>query len=297
MIHNVWANVWETALRSAIGDEAMLLAGHNDLAAGGIAHLSLTHGQVAAMATARHSRQEEHTVITLPALTGKQAAAVLTASPHCGHHRELRAGGLPDCLADTTHTGDVAMAPVAADIGFACTCGTSPCRHAAALVHAVTRRLSTHPAELAVVRGLSLRSTSELEAPSAATSAGTTIPSASGGKLYVTAHHAWGWHRECADPPSVPDRAPGITESSVPPTPSWPAPPSPAPAGDRLASLLNDAAAQARNHLLAGAALQCAWDDDAIRLASTVPRAAIPEIAHRLGLDIGQLRERLATQV
>ncbi|MGP3948455.1 hypothetical protein [Streptomyces sp. 7N604] len=295
MIHNAWANAWVTAVRTAVTDEAMLLAGHNDLAAGGIAHLALTPGKAAAMATARHSREEAHTVITLPVLTDEHVATIRAASSHCGHHRELRAGGLPDCLADPAHTGNVPMAPVAAEIGFACTCGMSPCRHAAALAHAVTRRLSTRPAAFAIIRGLSPQLMGAEATASGADSGMTTTRAAPGGKFHVTAHHAWAWYRECAKPPLVPDHAPSIPDRPVPAAPSWPTPPPPAPSQDQLHALLNDAAAKARSYLLSGTALECAWDDDAIRLASTVPRARIPEIADRLGLDIAQLRERLTS--
>jgi uncharacterized protein YidB (DUF937 family) len=64
-----------------------------------------------------------------------------------------------------------------------------------------------------------------------------------------------------------------------------------------MQALIADAAAQAKSHLLSGTALECAWDDDAIRLTSAVPRVQLPEIADRLGLDIAQLRERLVSQM
>ncbi|WP_101253841.1 hypothetical protein [Streptomyces barkulensis] len=297
MTPNTWASAWQAALRTAVSDEATLLAGHNDLTAGGIAHLTITPGQVTAMATARHSKEEAHTVITLPSLTSEQVAAVRAASTHCGHHRKLRDGELPDCLADRAHTGNVQVAPVAAEIGFACTCGISPCRHAAALAHAVTRLLTTRPAEFATLRGLLPQPTRNEAAAPGADTAMTTTRTAPGGQIHVTAHHAWNWYREHAELPVLPDYAPSIPRSAETAARSWPPPPTPAPHADRLHALITDAATQARNHLLSGTALECAWDDDAIRLASTVPRVHLPEIADRLGLDIAQLRERLVSQM
>uniref|UniRef100_A0AAU2ABT1 SWIM-type domain-containing protein n=1 Tax=Streptomyces sp. NBC_00093 TaxID=2975649 RepID=A0AAU2ABT1_9ACTN len=292
MNQNVWADTWETAVRTAIGEDGLLFAGHNDLAAGGIAHLTITPGKATAMVTARHGRDETHTVITVPVLTGEQAAAVHGSSSHCGHHRELRAGGLPGCLADPGHSGKVPVAPIAAEIGFACTCGASPCRHVAALAHAVTRRLSARPEELAVLRGLSPQPT---PAPDTSTApAGTTTTRTTPeGQLYVAAHHVWGWYRECAQPPRVCDHPPAFAGTLASTSPSWPPPPAPAPPEQRLHALLDDAAEQARNYLLSGTALECSRDGDAVRLASTLPQARLPEIADRLGLDISQLRERL----
>lgn len=296
MTGNAWANSWETAVRTAVSNEAILLAGHNDLTAGGIAHLDLTPGTAAAMVTARHSNEAVHTVITLPVLTDEQVATVRAASSSCGHLQKLRAGELPDCLADPAHTDNVPLAPSAAEIGFVCACGTSPCQHAAALALAVTHRLSTHPAEFAILRGLSPQ-LMRAEAPASGVDTGVaTSRAAPTGRCYITAHHAWGWYRECAELPAVPDHAPSIPDSPVHAAPSWSPPPPPGPREEQLHALLNDAAAQARSHLLSATALECAWDDDAIRLTVTVPRTRHSEIAERLGLDIAQLRERLTAQ-
>ncbi|MEV5338321.1 hypothetical protein AB0K93_07520 [Streptomyces sp. NPDC052676] len=297
MIRNAWADAWQTALRTAVSDEVTLLAGHNDLTAGGIAHLTIRPGQITAMVTARHSKEEAHTVITLPVLTDEQVATVRAASTHCGHHRELRAGGLPDCLADRAHTGNVQMIPVAAEIGFVCTCGISRCRHAAALAHAVTRLLTTRPEEFATLRGLQPQPMKAQATATGADTATTTTRTAPSGQIHVTAHHAWNWYRECAELPAVPDYAPSISRSTEAAAQSWPPPPAPAPHADRMQALIADAAAQAKSHLLSGTALECAWDDDAIRLTSAVPRVQLPEIADRLGLDIAQLRERLVSQM
>jgi hypothetical protein len=57
-----------------------------------------------------------------------------------------------------------------------------------------------------------------------------------------------------------------------------------------LHALVDDAATQAREFLRTGALLECAWDQDAIRLTSRVPHAGIPDIADRLGLDSAHLR-------
>lgn len=297
MIHNTWATSWEQTMRIAISDEATLLAGHNDLAAGGITNLAFDAGRVTAMATARYGNEEAHTVITVPVVTREQAATLHSAATKCDHARQLRSGHLPDCLTNPAHTGNMPLAPTADEVDFVCTCGTTPCRHAAALAHAVTDRLTTHPAELAVLRDLLPRHNAKNPAPRTTdTSVITTSRTTPSGNVHVTAHHAWSWYRERAEPPYTPDHSPKFSDDFALQAPTWPTPPHPAPREDELHALLSDAAAQARCHLLSGTPLESAWDDDAIRLASTIPKVNIPVVAERLGIDVADLRERIASR-
>ncbi|WP_073819129.1 hypothetical protein [Kitasatospora sp. CB01950] len=108
---------------------------------------------------------------------------------------------------------------------------------------------------------------------------------------HLTAHHAWAWYAE-AELPLLPDHTPALSTDPQPAAPAWPCPPPPAPAEDQLLALVADAAARARAHLLIGAPLACARDDDAVRLAAAVPRARLADIAERLDIDIAELRER-----
>ncbi|MEU3317380.1 hypothetical protein ABZ743_32545 [Streptomyces sp. NPDC006662] len=43
-----------------------------------------------------------------------------------------------------------------------------------------------------------------------------------------------------------------------------------------------------------GNPLECRWDEDAVRLAARIPRTRVPEVAQRLGIDIAELRRRIA---
>ncbi len=119
---------------------------------------------------------------------------------------------------------------------------------------------------------------------------------APGGRHLVTAHHAWAWHREAAEPPLVPARTPTITDASELAETPWPPPPPPAPGEEQILALIADAAAQARSHLLVGTPLECARTEDTVRLAAAVPRARMSEIAERIGMDIADLRSRIRAQ-
>ncbi|MFC1405769.1 MULTISPECIES: hypothetical protein [Streptacidiphilus] len=286
MTHTPWPDAWGSALRTAIGDDALLLAGHNDFAAGGITNLTLSPGHASAMATARHTGHQAHTAITVPMLCQAEITALLESSTTCGHATRLRAGELSDCLADPAHCAGTELAPAAQHIGFACTCGTPPCHHSAALAHAVTHRLRTTPAAFAALRGLL-----PLPQVHAAPADPDHCPTAATPPR-ISAQQAWDWYRNRPEAPALP--APGPFAEPEPHSAAWPPPPAPAPTADQLHALVRDAAAQARNHLLTGAPLQCALLEDALRLAEAIPLTPLPEVADRLGLDIADLRERLA---
>lgn len=292
MTPKTWAHTWETVLRATISDEALWLAGHNDLSAGGLTHLTLELGRVSATATDRHHTTPAHPAITLPALTNAQITAWQTASPACGHHQAVRTGKLPECLTNPDHTGGVPIQPASEKVTVSCDCGSSPCRHIAALTHAVTARLTTHPTDFATLRGLP-------EHPTPPPGTGTDQPVATtrttpGGKVHIPAHHAWAWYRECAEPPLLPTYTPELTDEPVPGLPAPAAPPAPAPEPEQIRALISDAASQAWAHLRNATRLECALHEDALRLAAAVPGIRLPETAERLGIDIADLREQIS---
>ncbi|MCX4451750.1 hypothetical protein [Streptomyces sp. NBC_01789] len=292
MTPNTCAHTWETLLRTAISDEALWLAGHNDLSAGGLSHLTLVPGRITATATDRHHTTPTHPSITLPALTKDQITAWEAASPACGHHQAVRTGKLPDCLDNRNHTGGIPFQPTPEKITFSCDCGSSPCRHVAALGHAVTARLTTNPTDFATLRGLP-RPPEQASATSTDQPV-TTTRTTPRGKIHIPAHHAWAWYRECAEPPMAPTFTLDLTDDPAPLPPAPMTPPSPAPPSDQFHALISDAAARARAHLLDAAPLECALHEDALRLASVVPGVRLPETAERLGIDIADLREQIA---
>lgn len=287
-----WAHTWETLLRAAISDEALWLAGHNDLSAGGLTHLTLTPGRISAITTDRHHTTPAHPTITLPVLTDDQITAWQAASSTCGHHQALRAGKLPECLTNPDHTGGVPIQPASEEITLSCDCGNSPCRHIATLTHAVTARLTTRPTDFATLRGLQ-------EPPAQHPTTGTDQPvtttrTTPGGKIHIPAHHAWAWYRECAEPPLLSTYTPELTDEPVPSLPALMAPPAPAPDPEQIHALISDAATQARAHLRNATPLECALHEDALRLAAAVPGVRLPETAERLGIDIADLREQIS---
>ncbi|NUK16289.1 hypothetical protein [Streptomyces lunaelactis] len=293
MTPNVWAHTWETILRASLNDEALWLAGHNDLSAGGLPHLTLEPGRVTATATDRHHTTPAHPTITMPILTDDQTTAWQAASPACGHHQAVRTGKLPECLSSTAHTSGVPTQPAPEEIAFSCDCGIAPCRHIAALTHAVTARLTTRPADFATLRGLPEQS----PRPHPATSTNqpvTTTRTTPGGKVHIPAHHAWAWYRECSEPSLLPTYTPELTDEPVPILPAPTVPPAPAPEPEQIHALISDAAAQARAHLRNATRLECALHEDALRLAAVLPGVRLPETAERLAIDVGELREQMS---
>jgi len=181
----------------------------------------------------------------------------------------------------------VAVLPEADELRFICTCAaTSACRHVAALAHALSDRLITHPEDLAVLRGLRqprhpAQDILIADAPADATP-----------KDRLSAHHTWAWYRDRPDLPPVPEYSPSLADE-LPGAPAWSPPPAPAPTAEHLHALVKDAASQAQDYLHRGVPLECAWETDAVRLASRMPNASIPDIAERLDLDIADLRSRI----
>ncbi|MFD9458788.1 hypothetical protein ACFWBC_37635 [Streptomyces sp. NPDC059985] len=284
----MWADGFGTAAQTAITDQEAFRTGRADLDEHGIERFLISPGRISGLVTARNTGAELHTSITLPILTFEQAAALRTTTPQCEHH-EADEGALPECLADPAHTGGVRILPDPTELSFTCTCpATSPCRHAAALAHAIIDRLRTHPEELAVLRGL--RQPSHPAQDLAAAGANTeTRP-----KTQLSAHHAWAWYRDCPDLPPIPTYAPSLSKEPPHP-PTWSPPPPPAPPAEHLHGLVKDAATHARDYLRSGTPLECAWDEDAVRLAGRIANTSLLDIADRLGLDIADLRNRITT--
>ncbi|KUN58897.1 hypothetical protein AQJ46_42245 [Streptomyces canus] len=293
MTPNAWAHTWETILRASLNDEALWLAGHNDLSAGGLTHLTLEPGRVTATATDRHHTTPAHPTITMPVLTDDQTTAWQSASPACGHHQAILTGKLPECLTNPAHTGGVPTQPAPEEITFSCDCGIAPCRHIAALTHAVTARLTTRPADFATLRGLPEHPPQHRPATSTDQPV-TTTRTTPGGKVHIPAHHAWAWYRECSEPPLLPTYTPDLTDEPVPNLPAPTAPPAPAPEPEQIHALISDAAAQARAHLRNATQLECALHEDALRLAAVLPGVRLPETAERLAIDVADLREQIS---
>ncbi|MFJ6755836.1 hypothetical protein ACIQNK_12550 [Streptomyces sp. NPDC091273] len=283
---STWADRFGAAVSAAIADQEAFLAGRADLDERGIERFLISPGRISGLVTARNTGAELHAAITLPVLTAGQAATLRTATPQCEHH-EADEGALPECLADPAHTGGVTVLPDPAELSFICTCpAISPCRHAAALAHALIDRLRTHPEDLAALRGLRQPPHPAQDLPPAGASTNTRP------KTRISAHHAWAWYREYPDRPPIPNYSPSLS-NEPPGPPACSPPPPPAPTTEHLHALVNDAATQARNFLCSGTPLECAWDEDAVRLAARIPHIRISEVADRLGLDIADLRSRI----
>ncbi|AXU16863.1 hypothetical protein [Streptomyces clavuligerus] len=283
----LWADRFGAAALTAIADPEVLLAGRADLDDRGIENLLISPGRVFGLVPARNTGAELHTAITLPILTPDQAAALRAATPQ--PDSKGTDDPLPECPADSGHTGGVTIVPDPAELSFTCTCpATTPCRHTAALAHALVDRIRTHPEDLATLRGLRHPPHPVEPLPTAHTGPGTRP------KALLSAHHVWAWYRERSDLPLVPTCLPSLS-SEPPGPPAWSPPPPPAPAAEHLHALVNDAAAQARDFLRSGTPIECAWANDAVRLTSRIPRPAIADIADRLGLDIADLRSRITT--
>ncbi|MFF5893826.1 SWIM zinc finger family protein [Streptomyces globisporus] len=286
---NVWADSFDSTACAAIGDREALLDGRSDLDQFGIRRFLISPGRVSGLVTARNTGMELQAAITLPILTADQTAALRTAAAQCAHHHS-DGPALPACLSEHAFSVDVRLLPNPSELQFVCTCpSATPCRHAAALAHALIDQLRTHPDDLATLRGLRQPVRPPQDLPAAITNANPeTMPPA----RQLSAHHAWAWYRDCPDLSPAPDYSPVVAD--VPACPSgWSPPPSPAPSAEHLHALIRDAASHAAGFLRSGTPLECAWEDDTLRLTARIPNISIPDIADRLGLDIADLRNRL----
>ncbi|MFC9734320.1 hypothetical protein ACFWGM_05005 [Streptomyces roseolus] len=115
------------------------------------------------------------------------------------------------------------------------------------------------------------------------------------GRPATSGQHAWDWYRKTGRLPTIPIH-PAKPSGKPSDRPDRTLPPPPAPGTEQLLALIEDAAVQARKFLGRKASLECAWEEDAVRLTSRIPHLRIPDIAERLGLDVADLRHRIATE-
>ncbi|MFF4924191.1 hypothetical protein ACFY4B_26715 [Kitasatospora sp. NPDC001261] len=282
-----WALAWQLAAQQAAAHQHTFLQASAIHLAGGVGDLTLAAGRATGLVTA-HQDEPARAQLNLVPFTADELAT-LGAALAAGPHRELLlAGHLPAALTDSDHTGDVAITPDPAHFTWDCSCGQAPCRHTAALAHAVTDRLNADPTLLLLLRGLRGHRLTQLlhdHAPGARPKRQHQYAA------FVPAHQAF--QARQAVLPSAPAASgflpdpDAVTFADAP----LPAPPEPAPALAQLRHLAALAADEAR-HLLAGrGTLDNDPVSDAVRIAAALPGAGkVPDLAHRLGLEPDELR-------
>ncbi|MGW6459501.1 hypothetical protein ACWF94_26835, partial [Streptomyces sp. NPDC055078] len=302
-----WVPAWEAAHKQATGSPTTLAQGHDIHLAGGVpARLEFRPGQISGVVTPPYGEPARATIRVAP-LSGEEQRALAAVLTDSSHRDALRQGRLPAALADPARTADVPIAPGAAHLAFACACGQAPCRHTAALGHAVARHVHARPALLMTLRGLhrwdltglphqgpadlphqsptgSLHQspTGSRQAPDPAAAApgkhrGPRTPGRPAGP-YVGAHHAY--QQWAGGTPTVPGREAG--DGGGRPTVTFaglelPEPPAPAPSLKVLRHLAAEAARQSRQLLTEGTVLETDPVADAVRLAASLPAGERPE--------------------
>ncbi|MEE1823764.1 hypothetical protein PUR61_16425 [Streptomyces sp. BE20] len=288
--HGPWAQTWQQAVQPTAAHRNAFLQGSVVHLADEVSGLDLALGTATALVTAHQDEPARARLDLAPFTTDEQA--VLGAALAAGPHREpLLAGHLPAALTDSDHTGGVAITPHPGHFAFACSCGQAPCRHTAALAHAVTDRLNTDPMLLLVLRGLPQQRLAQLlhdHAP------GVRPKRLRQFTAFVPAHQAF-QARPAAPPSGRAAAAPVPEAAAVFADAPLTEPPHPAPPLAQLRHLTALAAVQAR-HLLEG---RTTLDNDpvcdAVRTAADLPGAPkVPDLAHRLGLEPEELRLLLA---
>ncbi|WP_433358849.1 hypothetical protein [Streptosporangium sp. CA-115845] len=288
-----WALAWETAHNQATASPATLLLGYTIYQAGGVpAGLDSQPGQISTLITPRHGEPARATIRIAPLSEEEQQAlaAALTRSRHKG---ALLKGQLPAELADPAHTGDVPLAPGAAQVRFACDCRQAPCQHTAALGHALTQRLNANPSLLMTLRGLPHRHLiGLLQAPDPAAVAAPEkhdrprIPPRPAGP-YIAAHQAYrNWDDSAPPLPAREVAAVGDASAASFAAMGLPEPPAPAPSLQLLGHLVTEAARQAQQLLAEGTLLETDPVADAVRLTASLPAGKRAEnVAYRLDME------------
>ncbi|MEU4233318.1 hypothetical protein AB0F17_54310 [Nonomuraea sp. NPDC026600] len=299
-----WALAWEMTHKQATGSPATLLQGYNIYLAGGVpASLDSQPGQISAVITPRHGEPTRATIHIVP-LTREEQQALAAALTRSRHKGALLKGQLPAALADPAHTGDVPIAPSAAQMTFACDCQQAPCQHTAALGHAVAQRLHTSPSLMTTLRGLPHRHLIALlqaPYPTAAAAApekhdrSRTPPRPAG--PYIAAHQAYqNWDNSAPPLPSREAAAGGDASTASFAAMELPEPPAPAPSLQMLRHLATEAARQAQQLLTDDTLLETDPVTDAVRLTASLPTGERAEIvAHRLDMEPQAFRRLLKT--
>ncbi|WP_033818352.1 hypothetical protein [Kitasatospora sp. MBT63] len=288
-----WAQAWQLAAQQAAAHQHTFLQASAIHLAGGVGDLNLAAGRATGLVTAHQDEPARAQLDLVPFTADEQAtlAAALAAGPH----RELLlAGHLPAALTDSDHTGGINIAPDPGHFTWDCSCGQAPCRHTAALAHAVTDRLDADSALLLLLRGLGEHRLTQLlhdHAPGARPKRQHQYAA------LVPAHQAFQARPAALPTPaaSEPLQEPNaVTFADAP----LPAPPEPAPALAQLRHLAALAADEAR-YLLAGRGTPDSDPvSDAVRIAAALPAAGkVPDLAHHLGLEPDELRLLLAAHV
>ncbi|WP_431929845.1 hypothetical protein [Nonomuraea jabiensis] len=296
-----WALAWELAHKQATASPATLLQGYNIYRAGGVAAgLDSQPGQISAVITPRHGEPARATIRIAP-LSRQEQQALAAALTRSRHKDALLKGQLPAALADPAHTGDVPIAPGAAQLTFACDCQQAPCQHTAALGHALAQRLHANPSLMTTLRGLPHRHlTALLQAPAPAAAATPekhdrprTPPRPTG--PYIAAHQAYqNWDNSAPPLPAREAAVGGDASTAGFAGMELPEPPAPAPSLQMLRHLAAEAARQAQQLLTEGTLLETDPAADAMRLTASLPAGADAEIvAHRLNMEPQAVRRLL----
>ncbi|MGW0444746.1 hypothetical protein ACWDWV_05165 [Streptosporangium sandarakinum] len=298
-----WALAWERAHKQATASPATLAQGHTLYLSGGVpARLNSQPGQISALISPRHGEPARAT-IGITTLSPAEQHALAAALRGSRHKDALLKGQLPAALADPAHTGGVPLAPSAAQVTFTCDCRQAPCRHTAALGHALTQRLHATPSLLMTLRGLSHRQLNSLLHAPDLTIAPTpeqrdsprTPPRPAG--PYIAAHQAYQHWNNTAPPPAPRTNA---TDGEASPQTfthlELPEPPAPTPSLQLLSHLVREAARQAQHLLADNTLLETDPVTDAVRLTASLPAGERAEItAYRLDLEPHAFRRLLNT--
>ncbi|MEV4374566.1 hypothetical protein AB0J71_46450 [Nonomuraea sp. NPDC049637] len=299
-----WALAWEMAHKQATSSPATLLQGYDLYRSGAVpARMNPQPGQISALITTRHGEPARATIRIAP-LTQQEQRALAAALARGRHKNAVVKGQLPAALTDPAHTGDIVIVPGAAHLMFACDCRQAPCRHTAALGHAVAMRLHANPSLLLTLRGLPHRQlTTLLQAPDAAGPVTAAVPETPGQHRrpprpagpYIAAHQAYrDWDGSAPPPPAREASAGGDASTAGFASLELSEPPAPAPPLHLLRHLVTEASRQAQQLLTEGPLLETDPVVDAVRLTASLPAGERAEfVAHRLDMEPQAFRRLL----